>query len=327
MMSVHHRGRKTPSTGGQDSQSKDCFLSRKCEVRISSQHSAHMHLYTNVSSWVLSILLSETTKSQLFLLHSEPVLPSWTSEATTTLPTNLKNTSEQLAQLEQALNSVPSALSFTFGTHSTTLSHHLPQMHSLSPRDAIKHCLRSPQASDPRLPNTQAQAKPTCVQLAQETKRCLLHAWIRSTCNHLQLHLRVSTCWLPAHHSSTTSDHQLDSIDRGSQAIWELWRSTAHRSSVSCEQERRPWDGGTCGQRLRAERTGERDHCDPRWSLLGCREVLATVQPFVLMWFISLLCTTRSTCWGTGIKKNNLNWASNKQQKQKKDQFLLNSFQ
>lgn len=237
MMSVRHRGRKTPSTGGQDSQSKDCFLSRKCEVRISSQHSAHMHLYTNVSSWVLSILLSEAMKSQLFLLHLEPVLPSWTSEATTTLPTNLKNTSEQLAQLEQALNSVPSALSFTFGTHSTTLSHRLPQMRSPSPRDAIKHCLRSPQASDPRLPNTRARAKPTCVQLAQETKRCLLHAWIRSTCNHLQLCLRVSTWWLPAHPSSTTSDHQLDSIDRGSQAIWEVWRSTAHRSSVSCEQE------------------------------------------------------------------------------------------
>lgn len=41
----------------------------------------------------------------------------------------------------------------------------------------------------------------------------------------------------------------------------------------------------------------------------------------MLMWLVSLLCTVRSTYWGTGIKTPALNWASNKQQKQKSTNF------
>lgn len=80
MTSVHLQGRKTPSTGGQDSQKKDCFLSRKCKINISSQHSPRMHLYTNTCfpGFYLSCY-QRHWRTSLFLLHWEPVFPSWTS--------------------------------------------------------------------------------------------------------------------------------------------------------------------------------------------------------------------------------------------------------
>lgn len=175
-----------------------------------------MHLYTNTcfSGFYLSCY-QRHWRTSLFLLHWEPVFPSGISFNITSrsyytlLPTSKKN-SEQ----DQALDCLFTwAISFTFGIHSITLNHHLPQMSSLSHRDSIQHCLRSLWASDLRLSTTQAWMRPTYVQLVQETKRCQLYVWIWSTCKHLQPYLQVSLWWLPGLPPSAMAAHGLDSIN------------------------------------------------------------------------------------------------------------------
>lgn len=126
MTSVHCWGRKTPSAVGQDSQSKDYCLSRKCKIRISSQWSPPMYLYTNACFPGFYLYCCQRHwRTSLFLLHWEPVFPSWISLNVASRSHysfyNPKNTSLQLAQLDQALNSLFAlAISFTFETHSIT---------------------------------------------------------------------------------------------------------------------------------------------------------------------------------------------------------------
>lgn len=223
-----------------------------------------MHLYTNVFSWVLSCY-QRHWRTSLFLLHQEPFFPSWTffNIASRSHYSPYQPQKYQRAACS-AGSSTESSVHLSYQHHIWDTFHHTKptQMPSISPTHAIWHCL----SRWHQVVYHKVRARAICKQLIHRIKRCILHVWIWSACKHLQPCLQVSMQWLPAHSPSTMADHQLDSINRKSQAIG---RSNDVLPTATLSQaSRRDFQGiaahwlgpGTHRQSPRTEKNGKRGY-------------------------------------------------------------------